>query len=328
MSGDRLQELIEAWADGWLSDADVRELNTLLKSSAEARTEFHRAASLHGMLHAAANSLAVEMAAGQVAPGVTPTARWAGQTVVWRNLIGLVVGLLIGIMSVSAVWAFASPKLIAVSRTLATLNHGSFEDAGVSPRRGFPVEFGQWGGDAVEVVQRGDLTTTEGKRALRFVSALPDSTQPNAKALACDLYQLVDLSGPGVVKRENQQDVSLELTASFRDERPANSQPSVTFFCQLYLFRGDGRHIHERWPEAISEAAASGSVEVTTLGMSGWRRIHARCFVPGDVDFAVIHVAARPNLRVPMPEGLFVDHVRLDTKVQPVLPVQIAREGR
>jgi hypothetical protein len=39
----------------------------------------------------------------------------------------------------------------------------------------------------------------------------------------------------------------------------------------------------------------------------------------------VVHVAARPNLRVPMPDGLFVDHVRLVTKAQPVLPVQIAR---
>jgi hypothetical protein len=78
----------------------------------------------------------------------------------------------------------------------------------------------------------------------------------------------------------------------------------------------------------ISEAALSGSAETTTLGKSGWRNVTAKCFVPSEVDFAVVHVAARPNLRVPMPNGLFVDDVRLVTKAQPVLPVHMAREGR
>jgi hypothetical protein len=327
MNSNRLDELIEAWADGRMSDADTIELNTWLRNSLEARTRFREATALHGILHAAANSLAIEMAARRTAPTVSPAALWPNPTVLWRNMIGLVVGLFIGIMSVSAVWAFASPKLIAISRTIAALSNQNFEETTESITRGFPKDFGQWGGDDVEIVQREASSAAGGNQALRFVSALPDSNQPNARALACDLFQLVDLRGLGL-SRENQQDVSLELTASFLDERSANSQPSVTFFCQLYLFRGDGRSIHERWPEVISEAASSGSAEVTTLGMSGWRDVTAKCFVPNDVDFAVVHVAARPNLRVPMPDGLFVDHVRLVTKAQPVLPVQTAREGR
>lgn len=327
MNPNRLDELIEAWADGRLSDDDARELNALLRSSSEARGQFRDSAALHGLLHAAANSLAIEMAAGRTAPTVSPTALWPSTTIVWRNMIGLVAGLLIGVLSVSAVWAFASPKLIAVSRAIAALSNESFEERDARVTRGFPKEFGQWGGDDVEIVHRDASSAADGDQALRFVSALPDSNQPNARALACDLFQLVDLRGLGL-SRENQQDVSLELTASFLDSRQANSQPSVTFFCQLYLFRGDGRSIHDRWPEAISEAASSGSAEVTTLGRSGWRDVTAKCFVPSDVDFAVVHVAARPNLRVPMPDGLLVDHVRLVTKAQPVLPVQAAREGR
>jgi hypothetical protein len=327
MNSNRLDELIDAWADGRMSDADALELNTLLRNSLEARTRFRDATALHGILHAAANSLAIEMAAGRTAPTVSPTALWPSTTIVCRNMIGLVIGLLIGIVSVSAVWAFASPKVIAVSRTIGALSNQNFEETSESVTRGFPKDFGQWGGDDVEIVQRETSLAADGKNALRFVSTLADSNQPNARALACDLFQLVDLRGLGL-SRENQQDVSLELTASFLDARQANSQPSVTFFCQLYLFRGDGRSIHDRWPEAISEAASSGSAEVTTLGMSGWRDVTAKCFVPSDVDFAVVHVAARPNLRVPMPDGLLVDDVRLVTKAQPVLPVQAAREGR
>lgn len=326
MNSNRLQELIDAWADGRLSDADARDLNTLLRNSPEARSKFRDSAALHGLLHAAANSLAIEIAAGQATPAVSPAALWPNPAVLWRNTIGLVAGLFIGIMSVSAVWAFASPKLIAVSRTIAALSNQSFEESDESVTIGFPKDFAQWGGDDVEIVQR-EASSADGNQSLRFVSALPDSNQPNARALACDLFQLVDLRGFGL-SRENQQDVSLELTASFLDARQTNSQPSVTFFCQLYLFRGDGRNVHERWPEVISEAASSGSAEVTTLGMSGWCDVKAKCFVPSDVDFAVVHVAARPNLRVPMPDGLFVDHVRLVAKAQPVLPVQAAREGR
>lgn len=327
MNSNRLQQLIDAWADGRLSDAELRELNSMLRSSPEARTQFREAASLHGLLHATANSLAIEMAAGQSTPTLSPTALRPSTTIVWRNMIGLVIGLFIGIMSVSAVWAFASPKLIAISRPIATLSNESFEETDESITRGFPEDFGQWGGDDVEIVGRKASSAAGGDQALRFVSALPDSNQPNARALACDLFQLVDLRGLGL-SRENQQDVSLELTASFLDERRANSRPSVTFFCQLYLFRGDGRNIYERWPEVIGEAASSGSAEVTTLGKSGWRDVTAKCFVPSDVDFAVVHVAARPNLRVPMPDGLYVDKVKLATKAQPVLPVQTAREGR
>ncbi len=54
------------------------------------------------------------------------------------------------------------------------------------------------------------------------------------------------------------------------------------------------------------------------LGESGWLDVRATCFVPIDVDLAVVHLATRPHLRVPMPDGLLDDNVRMVTKVQPV----------
>lgn len=326
MNFTRLNELIELWSDGRLSEGDGHELNSLLRESREARAHFGEASRLHGLLHAAADSLAVDLSDIHTATGAVPVVSLAASASRWHTMIGVVVGLLIGMISVSAVWAFASPRLVAVSRTISELSSGSFEEENVPPASGFPNDYGVWGGDHVGTEVRDLVATAEGRQVLRFISALPDAARPDARAIACDLFQLVDLRGPGF-DRANLQDVSLELTASFLDERQANSQPSVTFFCQLYLFRGDGRSVHERWPTVISEAVSSGSAEVTTLGQSGWCEVTARCFVPRDVDFAVVHVAARPNLRVPMPSGLFVDHVRLLIKAQPVLPVQSAREG-
>jgi hypothetical protein len=186
------------------------------------------------------------------------------------------------------------------------------------------VAFGQWGGDHVEVVKRLKNGATTGERSTRFVAAMADAGNPSSRAIACDLFQLVDL-GKLQSTREKSSEVVLELSTKFLDERSQNSQPSVTFFCQIYLFRGEPKDLHEHWPEAIRDSISSGSAEVTTLGESGWREITARCLVPDPVRFAVVHLAARPNLRVPMPDGLFVDQVELVAKTQPMLPVRDAQ---
>jgi hypothetical protein len=324
VTSNRLNHLIESWSEGSLTAGDLQELNVLLRSSPEARKVFQEAAALHGMLHAAANSLAIESADRQAMPITmlesSPTSSYCG----WRNMIGVIVGMALGIVCVSTVWALASPTMVALSSAITTLNNASFEDSSSEIQRGFPVAFGQWGGDHVEVVKRLNNDATTGERSTRFVAAMADAGNPNSRAIACDLFQLVDL-GKLQSTREKSSEVVLELSAKFLDARSYNSQPSVTFFCQIYLFRGNPQDIHEHWPDAIRDAISSGSAEVTTLGDSGWREITARCLVPDPVQFAVVHLAARPNLRVPMPDGLFVDQVELVAKTQPVLPVRDMR---
>ncbi len=316
MMHDRLETLIEHWCNGSLSVEDTQELNASLRSSAEARQAFQEAASLHGLLHAAANSLAIDTAARQSFAPLSTAQSLTPAYFGWRNMIGVVVGMAMGIVGVSAVWALASPSLVAVSIAIATLNHASFENSLDKITRGFPTESGTWGGDEVEIVKRGD--TASGTHALRFVTAMSDRPGPTSNAIACDTFQIVDLRNLEHV-RQKTDDMVLELSAQFLDERPQNRNPSVTFFCQIYLFRGDFKKVYEHWPEAISDATSSGSAEVTTLGDSGWQGITARCLVPDHADFAVVHLAARPNLRVPVPEGLFVDQVELIAKTQPVL---------
>jgi hypothetical protein len=323
MTLDRLNPLVESWTDGNLTAQELQELNALLRSSPEARKVFQEAASLHGMLHAASNSLAIESAARQAIPvGVlesSPASKYFG----WRNMVGVIVGMALGIVCVSTVWALASPTMVALSSAIKTLNNASFEQSSSEIHRGFPVVFGQWGGDHVEVVQCPLDSASAEERSVRFATAMPDAGNPSSRAIACDLFQLVDL-GNLQSTRENSSEVVLELSAKFLDGRLQNSQPSVTFFCQIYLFRGEPKDIHEHWPEAIRDSISSGSAEVTTLGESGWREITARCLVPDPVRFAVVHLAARPNLRVPMPDGLFVDQVELVAKTQPMLPVRDA----
>ena len=324
MTQDRLDFLLECWAEGTLSPSEIQELNTLLRSSPEARQVFQEEAALHGLMHVAVNAIAIESASRQAQPVVPHYSSYESSYFGWRNMVGVVIGMTIGIVGVSAVWGLAGPAMVAVSMPVATLSNASFESTSTPISLGFPTEFGQWGGDEVEVVTLDREQAKSGKNALRFVAALPDAGNPSSRAIACDLFQLVDLRKV-LRERDGTDDIVLELSASYADNRPSNSQPSVSFFCQLYLFHGDHSRVSEHWPEAIRDAISSASAEVTTLGESGWRTITARTLVPTQADFAVVHFAARPNLRVSMPDVLFVDQIELVAKTQPLLPVRYGR---
>jgi hypothetical protein len=322
MISDRLEQLINAWSDCSLSSTQANELNHLLRHSADARKRFREAAQFHGLLHAAANAIAIENAAQQSSSILTSGSLHSITSTFWRFPIGVIVGILAGVLSVGAVWAYASNSLVVVSALVGTLRDPSFEQSSGAMSIGFPTELGVWGGDDIQIVDEQVGRVPDGRRAAQFVTAKSDASRPNEQSIACDMFQLVDLQG--LRETLDGQDAELELTAAFNDQRPRNTNPSVTFFCQLYLFRGDPKIAHTTWPQNISEAAASGSAQITTLGDSGWRNITARCLVPEDVTYAVVHLAARPNLRVPMPKGLVVDHARFKLKTRPVLPVRDA----
>ena len=221
-------------------------------------------------------------------------------------------GLVIGLFSASIVWALSSPK--ATTERLFTLINGGFEENQIAS--GFPKQTGVWSGDEAAIA--------DGR--LRFVATGSDSNDPNAQAVSCDVFQLVDLR-PLRHALSKEGDSVLELSANFLDARPYNSKPSVTFFCQLYLFHGDPAALHKSWPQSIADTLSSGSAQVTTLGADtkGTRTLTAKCLVPADADFAVIQIAARPNLRPAKLESLFADEVKLALKTQPRLPVRIVQ---
>jgi hypothetical protein len=82
---------------------------------------------------------------------------------------------------------------------------------------------------------------------------------------------------------------------------------------------------HKSWPQSITEALSSGSVQVTTLGKDAKGTLTAKCLVPAVADFAVVQIAARPNLRPAKLQGLFVDDVNLTLKTSPELPIRIVQ---
>jgi len=230
-------------------------------------------------------------------------------TGIGRPIAAMAAGLVIGLFCASIVWAIALPK--ATTERLFSLLNGNFDESHIAS--GFPREFGLWSGDEAAIANG----------RLCFNRPGSDSSDPGARAISCDVFQLVDLR-PLRHTLSQTGDSVLELGANVCDARPYNTNPSVTFFCQLYLFQGDSAALHERWPQCIANTLASGSAQVTTLGNESatWRSITAKCLVSADADFAVVQISARPNLRPAKLEGLFADDVKLSLKTQPALPVR------
>ncbi len=228
-----------------------------------------------------------------------------------RPITAMAAGLVIGLFSASIVWAIASPK--TTTERLFSLVNGSFDQDQLE--RGFPRQTGLWSGDE-SAIRAGRV---------QFIAPGSDSGDPTGRAISCDVFQLVDLR-PLRSSLNSEGDSVLELSADFLDARPHNTKPSVTFFCQLYLFQGDLTSLHQVWPQTNAEALASGSAQVTTLGSDakGVRTLTAKCLVPANADFAVIQLAARPNQRPAKLDALLVDDVRLSLRTQPTLPVRFA----
>lgn len=233
-------------------------------------------------------------------------------TWITRPIASMAAGLVIGLFSASIVWAVSSPE--ATTERLFSLINGSFDDDHFAS--GFPTQTGLWSGD--------EAAMTDGK--LRFIATGSDSNDPNARAISCDVFQLVDLRSLRQML-SSKGDSVLELSADFLDARPHNTKPSVTFFCQLYLFTGDPNALHQSWPQSLTDSLSSGCAQVTTLGTDakGTRTLTAKALIPVETDFAVIQIAARPNLRPTKLDALFVDEVKLTLKTQPSLPVRIVQ---
>lgn len=319
----RSRELVQRYLLGAAGPDEVSELEAILTRSRAARDDFRRGCYIDSALRQAAARLSSSPAA---APPPVPPARRAGWFGPWfsrRSLASMAAGLAVGVCCASAVWATSSSHETTVQLVSAITDRGFGPHVGRLPR-GFPVRPEVWSGDEAEIVEGRTVGGAFSPRVLQFLEPGSDENDPSGRAVSCDVFQLIDLRRPLRSVRAGDE-VVLEITTRFLDDRPANSSPTVTFIAKIYLFAGDPAALHRVWPQANLEAVASGVSEVTTAGGEApdWRTVTARCLVHRDADFAVVQLAARPNLRPSAPRNLFADDVRVAVRVTPPLPVRV-----
>jgi hypothetical protein len=322
MNESEFFEALVRYQDGGLSPEATAALERILRADPGRRRQFAewqlRSAALHD--HFRREAYRVSFVSGE--PERTNLPRSL------RPALAAAAGLALGLFGASVVWAIATPEWVATASRVAGLRDGGFEEGAVGRiGTGFPREAGHWSGDEAALV---DLPgAPEGHRALEFLSPGADEAAPGGRAISCDVFQIVDLRsvrGAG----EGEDEAQLELSALCRDGRATGARPSVTFMAQIFLFSGDPARLHQAWPNNIGEALASGAAFVHASGETApqWHRLGAKCLVPREADFAVIQLAARPNLRPAVLESLFADQVKLTLTTRPPLPVKVVEQPK
>jgi len=171
------EELIDRYLTGMADEAEIAQLDELLKTDEELRQSFLAASRLDSYVREQAEQPVIE----KVELSRPHKFRFAWITP------GAAAGLLIGLFSASIVWAYAIPRGAAITRTSHEVVSENFEDSEMKLSGRFPFKANQWFGqvvsvspeDAVSAVQGsrvGQLSPVSGKRCAfaRYVVDLSD----------------------------------------------------------------------------------------------------------------------------------------------------------
>lgn len=325
MNSERFNHLVEAWRDDRLTTDEAAELSALLRADEDARRTFRSEAELHGLLHCAANAVAVAQASSLARGAMGAPVRLDG-FVGWlkRHLvIALACGVGVGIASAS-VWTIAQRPVMQAEVREIPLGLPVLETRSGRIASGFPAEIGVWSGDEAEFVARADLPTTADAPVLRFLK--PEIHQRLRRpAYSCDVFQLVDLRALRAQLKAGQE-ATLELSADFLDAR-SGPRPDIRLAGAILLFAGDPATLRANWPAALDEMIGAGRDHIDTAGKPAgqWHRVTARSLVDESADLALIRLSVVRRDAEPIELGhQFVANLKLVLKTQPQLSVRIA----
>ena len=315
--------LIQKHLDGQTTEEEAQALSTGIEDDAEVRSQYLKAAQIHGAL--ADETLALDVESEREVKAAAPKQQKEVGQFAWPRQIaaGLVAGIFVGLLGVGMIWAIDSPKVEAQVFDIA---HGDFETMAEGPTpTQFPVRFGEWAGNPAEVVKEAD-----GNKILRFVRTANVKGTPDGIASNCSVFQLVDLTAlrQQLEAEQTQGNYSLKLSARFRRDASLSdnelSNPKATL--RIFLFQGEPESIGETWPQVVRQAEALGKKSIKLQPGSDAATISATCILESDATVALIAVAATAGYNSKTPVtlgGFFADDVQLTVIKQPNLPVEV-----
>lgn len=297
-------ELIRRYIDGGASEADRNALQELLRHDPSVRRLFARYANTDAAL--GSGSILLSEPAQTAKP---VRARWLS----WRPLTAAAAGLVIGILSATAVWAIASGNAQRLQERELPLVDGGFELNEGAPPLSMPRKYGLWAGDPVAVVSEFQgIKPHSGQQMARYMaSAMSEELQ--ATSNASDLWQVLPLPGSG--------DRLVRIRAWFNAVGPAS-------FSIGAVAGADG-------PEsavALWKDRAKDDPKVLAVGMKqvalsastpGWQMAELLLQVPGPARVLAIDLAAHRIPGVMTNDGFpgqFVDDVSVTVADEPAQP--------
>jgi hypothetical protein len=284
----RLSELFTAHAADTLTPEEHAELQTHLRSDAEARRWWfvHQDVEIGLRAHLAADGL------------TAPKARVNLQWLSWRPLTAAAAGIVLGMFFTSIVSGYV---MSSQGGRMGIFSDGFESGAQPVVDGQQPSEPGHWGGDFTEVVgAQGAVRPADGGQMLRFIRA-DHAGNHLPQSFSSDVFRLIDLrpwkqelaAGTAVVR----------LSASFNGEITEQEGP---FSCVLMLYALDAAFVRER-----QAGQFSGSIRERMLAHSSstrlrldsdplsWQKAGNELRLPPDTDYLMIQVGMTHDSREP-----------------------------
>lgn len=316
------QDLIQKHLDGLTSEEEAAALSDQIVSDGAVRSDYLRAARLHGALGDETLDLEQD-------PIPFPQAELKKDTRIhstaWPRQLAaaIIVGLFVGLTGLGVVWAVNSPR---VEARIVPIADSSFESMLGPVPIGFPADFGQWSGDPAEVAVDAD-----GNHQLRFLKTANVTGKPGGGAAACNVFQLIDLSSlQQQWNTENSEEqFTLELSATFRrEEAPTDADlPKSRITMGIQLYRAEPESIGKNWPNVIREAVAVSN-KALRLEPGETSTLSASCLLDPEANLALISVNVNSGSGISTPAdlgGYYVDDVQMTAIKQPALPVRFVK---
>ena len=135
-----LDDLLNKYLDGNLTEVDARALSTKIEESAEVRERYWELASIHGMVEQTMQSASLQATIGRESAEPEKRPRISGLSRIKTGIAGLA----IGVFSASVVWAFNLPQEKKSNQEVREIVSESFEESDLGFKGRFPTEAGKW----------------------------------------------------------------------------------------------------------------------------------------------------------------------------------------
>ena len=275
-----LDDLLNRYLNGNLSEADVRALSTQIEESAEVRERYWELASIHGMVEQTMQSTSLKATTGRESAEQERRPRASGLSRIKTGIAGLA----IGVFSASVVWAFNLPQDKKSEQEVREIVTESFEDPDTEFKGRFPSEAGKWFGEISSISADEVISSASGVRVAQFID------NPKAKfTYARYLIDLDEYAKPG-----QNQSRSVQVEASFFASNPDDSS---VFQIRLAAFSQEPQEVRPIWndQEVLFDQVLQhvGRNHITKPEQKpDWQRLEASIEIPPGTRSLVISLGA------------------------------------
>ncbi|MEZ0276222.1 MAG: hypothetical protein ACAH88_15040 [Roseimicrobium sp.] len=309
MNVQRLEELLVAWEENTLTEEECAELKGLLGSDSEARQRLVEAGVLQSVAGTRVQAWDTLPKSQAIPSANLPRKPWALAWLSFRPLMAAAVGVALGMLCTSMVWAYVSPQTAQV----VTLMQENFESGVVATIPGLPHDTSMWTGDAAHTVtaEQG-LNTESGAKMLRFTSATYEGENVK-QSMWSDVYRLVDLRG-----KVGEGKSTLRLSAAFNAVRYPEEE-EYAGSVELCALEEDPSAVPQ--PLTLPWARENGSSvalrKVPLAGDGRWKQGVVEVPVSPQTRYVLVHLAVLRKKPYPPVEavqfsGHYVDGVKLE----------------